>query len=276
MIASVRQQRLRARGMTIMEMMIVMIIIGLVMTGVALGLGSLTRQKLKSSAVRVAAAVRMAYSRSATTGNTVRIVFDIDGRALWGEEAEGGRVLLSRDDDENLDGEDEDEDGSSNASSATTQADSLAGLLGSDPSQLLSAARGAAEADMGSDTNFDMIEQLGALGSKSMADMETPRYRVPSFSALPNRLGKRTILEDDVMFVSVLTSHREHPAEEGKAALYFFPGGITELAVIQLRDSAGYVNSVEVHPLTGRCTIHDVPYEPPTDLDDLHEAREAW
>ena len=77
-------------------------------------------------------------------------------------------------------------------------------------------------------------------------------------------------------FVSIQTSHREYPVEEGRAALYFFPGGLTELAVIQIRDEDDYVHSVEVHPLTGRCTIHDVPYEAPTDPDDQNEAREAW
>lgn len=263
--------------MTLIEMMVVVLIMAGVMTGMALGLNSLTRQRLKSSAVNISAAVRMAYSRAATTGHTVRIIFDIENRVYYGEEAEAGRVLLSRDDEENLDGEDEGEGTVTNATSATVQADALAGLLGSDPTQLMSAARGAAESDMGSDMDFELLGQLGQMGQAAAAKMgETPRYRVPRFAALPGRLGKQQPLPEGVYFESVYTWHRESPALEGKAALYFFSGGRTELAVIQLRDEDGFVNSVEVHPLTARCRIHDVPYEPPTDEEDLNEAREAF
>jgi prepilin-type N-terminal cleavage/methylation domain-containing protein len=272
--------------MTMIEMMIVMVIIAVVMTGAALGMGSLTRQHLKSSSMRVAGAVRTAYSRAATTGKTVRIVFDIDNRAFWGEEAEGGRVLLSRDDDEAGYGRDdeaaeaEEEGGAPAAGDApagSNPADVLSGMLGLDPSQLMSVARGAAEADLEGSADLDMLQQLSAAGEKVASQMgKTPRYHAPRFSPLEGRLGKRTTLEDGVGFASIVTEHREEPALEGTAALYFFPGGLTELAVIQVRDDDGFVNSVEVRPLTGRCIIHDVPFELPYGEDErVNEAREA-
>lgn len=270
-----------APGMTIIEMMIVMVVIAVVMTGAALGMGSLTRQHLKSSSMRVVGAVRTAYSRAATTGKTVRIVFDIDGRAFWAEEAEGGRVLLSRDDDDIGYGrDDEGEEGAAAAGDALggpAPADVLSGMLGLDPSQLMSAARGAAEADLGGSADFDMLQQLSAAGEKAASQLgATPRYRVPRFTPVAGRLGKRTTLEDGVGFASIVTEHREAPALEGSAALYFFPGGLTELAVIQLRDDGGFVNSVEVRPLTGRCIIHDVPFELPfSEEERANEAREA-
>jgi prepilin-type N-terminal cleavage/methylation domain-containing protein len=265
--------------MTMIEMMIVMVIIGVVMTGAALGVGSMTRQRLKSSSMRVAAAVRTAYSHAATTGKTVRIVFDIDSRTFWAEEAESGRVLLSRSDDEAAIGQEEasEEEGGGAAPAASAPADVLSGMLGIDPSQLLSVARGAAEADLDGQTDLDMLQQLGAAGSKISDQMgETPRYRVPRFTPLTGRLGRHTKLESGVAIESVLTEHRELPATEGSAALYFFTGGMTELAVIQLRDDDGFVNSIEVRPLTGRCIIHDVPWELPMRDEDRNEAREAF
>ena len=267
-------------GMTIMEMIVVTAVVALVMTGVALGIGSLTRQKLGSSSVRVAALVRTAYSRAATTGKTVRIVFDIDSDLMWVEEADGGRVLLSRDGEEE-EGEEEGEEGEELAAGpsdigAKAMADNLATALGDDPDQLLGAARASAETDLGGNLDFGMMGALGSSGPDLTKAMPTPRYKAPRFTAPEGRLGKRIRLESGVTLSRVETAHREGPAEEGRAYLYFFPGGVTELAVIQLQDTGGYVNSVEVHPLTGRCNIHDVPYELPTREEDLNEAREGF
>ena len=268
-----------------MEIMVVVFIMALIMTGMALGIGTLTHQRLKSSGMRVAAGVRTAYSRAATTGHTVRIVFDIDSSAFWIEEAEAGRVLLDREDEEREEENDdeEEEEGSGGPGSGVgplppggslAQADSLSGALGSDPDQLLDAARGAARADMSKTLDFDLMGQLGNAGMAASADIETPRYTRPRFGPVPGKRGAVAKLHKGVSIVSVYTSHREHPAEEGKAYLYFFPGGFTELAVIQLQEPSGHINSVEVHPLTGRCYIHNVPYEPPTRVEDRNEAAE--
>jgi general secretion pathway protein H len=272
-----------AAGMTLIEMMVVTLIMALVMTGLSLGLGSLTRQRLRSSALSVAAAVRTAYGRAAATGHTVRLVIDLDSHSFWAEEAEGGRVLLSADDNDEPEDEDEAEGeetsgGFSNASSAGVQADLMSQVLGADPSQLLSMAQGAAEGELGAGTDTDFMAKLTAAGSDAAKQLEgqTPRYRVPRFEPLKGRLGRKNGLEKGVVFASVMSEHRDHPAEEGRAALYFFPRGTTELAVVQLRDVNGFVNSVEVHPLTGRCRIHNVPYEAPTNEEDLNEAEEAF
>ena len=50
--------------------------------------------------------------------------------------------------------------------------------------------------------------------------------------------------------------------ERGKGYIYFWPGGQSEHAVVQLVDNADHVYSVEVHPLTGRARIYPYAYEP--------------
>ncbi len=282
----------RHQGITLIEMMVVTAIIALVMTGMALGLGAITNQRLKSSAVSVASAIRMAYSRSATTGKTVRLVFDFQSRTFWAEEAEGGRVLLDREGEEEredeeaaelAEGQEEQEEPfdatglpgvTPGGIGAGSQADALSGLVGGDPQQMLEAARGAAEGDMPEGLDFDLMGQLGTMGTQIASELETPRYQRPRFSSVPGRLGQPNELERGVTFDLIYTAHRERPADEGRAYLYFFTSGLTELSVIQLRDANGYVNSVEVHPLTGRCTIHNVPYEPPYREEDRNEAAE--
>jgi general secretion pathway protein H len=267
--------------MTLMEMMIVTMIAALVMTGLALGMGAITRQRLKSSALKVASAVRMAYSRAATSGKTVRIVFDLDSQVFYAEEAEAGRVLLDRDDDGSSEEEAEGEEGEDSSTAnrpgilgGAPGGDPLASLMGVDREQFLGAAKGVADSNMGSGLDIELASKVGSAGSLAAGDIDTPRYRRPRFGAVSGRLGQRNKLEQGVVFSSIYTSHRDHPAQEGRAYLYFFSGGMTELSVIQLLDTGGYVNSVEVHPLTGRCTIHNAPFEPPYREEELNEAAE--
>jgi len=256
--------------MTLVEIMVVVAIVALVMTGLAMGIGAVTRQKLKSSSMSVAAAVRTAYSNAATNGMSVRLVFDFESSTYWMEEAEGGRVLLGGEDAEE---DDEDEEGEGDLGGAAAQANALSGILGQDPQGLLSMAQGAAESDMGGRFDMDMVQNLGNLQTP---ELTTPRYRAPRFEASEGRLGRPVRLESGVSFQSIHTEHLEEPIEEERAYVYFFPGGIGELAVIQLIDSGEYVNSVVIHPLTGRSTIHDVPYELPTSEEDQNEAEEAF
>ncbi len=72
----------------------------------------------------------------------------------------------------------------------------------------------------------------------------------------------------------VYTPHAPHPIEEGRAYIYFFPGGVTEHSIIQLSDGDERIYSVEIHPISGRAIIHNEAVEPEEELDDLQEADE--
>lgn len=69
-------------------------------------------------------------------------------------------------------------------------------------------------------------------------------------------------LPSGIQFWLLDTTHQEQPIREGHAYLYFFPGGQTEAAVVQLRisnaddgEKYGFM-SVHVSPLTGKTKIH--------------------
>jgi general secretion pathway protein H len=69
--------------------------------------------------------------------------------------------------------------------------------------------------------------------------------------------GKGRSLGKGIRFRQVQTEHDEEPRTEGQAYLYFWPGGLTERAVIQLYrgdDDEGL--TIEVSPLTGRAKVH--------------------
>jgi general secretion pathway protein H len=79
-------------------------------------------------------------------------------------------------------------------------------------------------------------------------------------------------LERGIRFRSVQTAHDAEPRKEGRAYLYFWPGGQTESAAIQLKIGTGEDESdtvtLLVAPLTGKVTIKDGAAELKLPQDD--------
>jgi general secretion pathway protein H len=99
-------------------------------------------------------------------------------------------------------------------------------------------------------------ERKAAEASKRI--LEGPREAAPLFvaSGAFNK-GSGRSLEPEIAFKSVHTEHDEEPRTEGRAYLYFWPGGGTEKAVIILtRPGMPDGTSIVVSSLTGRAAIH--------------------
>lgn len=83
--------------------------------------------------------------------------------------------------------------------------------------------------------------------------------------------GKKPLARD-IKFRQVQTAHDDEPRTEGRAYLYFWPGGQTERAAIQLTVGEGHDEkrtlTLLVAPLTGKVTIKDGPVELPEPRDD--------
>jgi general secretion pathway protein H len=79
-------------------------------------------------------------------------------------------------------------------------------------------------------------------------------------------------LEGGIKFREVQSQHDAEPRTKGRAYLYFWPGGQTERASIQLKigDSDAEANALTllVSPLTGKVTIKDGAVAIPNPLDD--------
>ncbi len=79
-------------------------------------------------------------------------------------------------------------------------------------------------------------------------------------------------LPSTIQFWQVQAAHQPEPIREGNAYLYFFPGGQTQHAAIQLRmsnasedDTHGFM-TVLISPLTGKATIKRGRLDPPNPL----------
>ena len=217
-------------GFTLIEVILVVAIIAVVVTGATFGLGAVTRTRLRSSAFKVTSAAQFAYSRSLTQGTTTRLRFDFGKHTMAVEETHTP-VTLATD------------------------------------AQLESDAGGAVDP-------WD-------LARSRLEEPLSPVKPVSPFKPITNQRGK--ILErytakpvgDGISILALITPHETDKRTDGEGSLYFFPGGVTEHAVIQLTDSSETVYSVEIHPLTGNARIHNFAYEPLDDLDAEGEVEDS-
>src|SRR5580693_3252950 len=89
--------RRRARGVTLLEVLVVMILLSLVMGGIVLGGGQVASVRLKHTATMIAGAVRVGFLRATATSKSQRLVFDMDERKVWLEESALPMLVQSKD-----------------------------------------------------------------------------------------------------------------------------------------------------------------------------------
>jgi general secretion pathway protein H len=262
-------------GFTLIEMMVVVIIVALAMTGVGLSIGATDRAKLRSSCFKLVSAVRYAYSNAVTQGVTTRLVLDFDERTFYLEET-AGRVVLDKEDEtgEGFRQEEEELEEKLDQRLLDEQMDTVGSGLG---------AMGLDGAGDGlSDGMSDITDSLtgGRLTDPFLAAMQRGTisgpigYKRPKFEKIKGKRGEVRELEGNTTFVVAYTPHEPLPREEGKAYIYFFPNGVTEHSIVQLSDGDDRIYSLEVHPLSGRAFIHNEPIEPEEELDELQEAEQ--
>lgn len=216
-------------GFTLIETLLVIAIIAMVVSGATLGLGAITRSRIKGASMKVASAATFAYNRSLTHGTTTRLLFNFEKNTMSVEETEiqvtlGTESLFEEESGEAV-----------------------------DPWDI---ARQRLEKPL---EPIEPISPFGPITNDSGTVLK--RYQ-------PRPIG------DGVAIHQLITPHEVEPRTNGSGSVYFFPGGHTEHAVVQLSDRNDTVYSVELHPLTGRSRVHPFAYEPVTLLDSESEVRD--
>lgn len=79
-----------------------------------------------------------------------------------------------------------------------------------------------------------------------------------TFGQVDSHLLHPTKLPDSVFFKDIYVEHRPLPIEGGKEAIFFFPNGYVERAIINLRDEDDETNySLKTNPVSGRVNIEN-------------------
>jgi type II secretory pathway pseudopilin PulG len=223
------QQRRALRGVTLLEVGIALVLLGLMLGVAAPALTALAGARLKENTGVIAGAIRDTFARTALLGRSTRLVLDFEQQAWWVEETQGVARLK-----------------------AVKQSVDKDGKVALNP---LDRRAEGIEAD-----TRDVKEQ-------AKLELLSP----PEFVPVPGEFGQPVRLPSDVRFKRVWVEHLEDFVAAGQVALYFFPGGFTEEAIITLTDDdAGERTlSIVVQPLTGEVFIErDEPRIPRLEDDE--------
>jgi general secretion pathway protein H len=181
---------------------------------------------LRGAAATIVAFSRVAVTRTNATGRPVRMVFDLEKGRVWLEEATSSRALR-----------------------ANPTVKDGAGASEADDFEGPDAERARAAKLAGDAQAEQFLEGKG----KQRASFQP----VSGLDIAGESVGQEHDLGHSIEYRQVQTEHDTDPRTDGRAYLYFWPGGETEWASIQLRRSgekaAGL--TVLISPLTGRARI---------------------
>jgi general secretion pathway protein H len=206
--------RYRARGFSLVEVLLVVALMAIMSGIVVSGSGMLSGTRMRSAGALIMSSIRMAITRANSIGRPVRIVFDLDAGRMMMEETRGRMLRVASE-----------KEGAKAGAEAATEAEQEAAEY----------ARGIVQGPKAPQAAFTPVAAFAADGEDA---------------ALGRELGT------GIRFVQVQTEHDGEPRVEGRAYLYFWPGGGTERAAIQI-SRAGDVRglTVLVNALTGRARL---------------------
>jgi prepilin-type N-terminal cleavage/methylation domain-containing protein len=218
----------RERGLTLMEVMIALAIIGLMMMVGYMGLRDVRQSDLREDTMKVMAALRLAQTTATQTGRHHRVVFDLDEQTLHIERCEGQVRLERFEPGEQPTREDLEE--------------RLAERIprGSDTPELLEAT-----------SPEEMMEVAAALAGVRVG---SARCMPIGDEAAIGTGGYAIRTERGLEIRNVYAQHLRGPAREGRASVNFFPLGTAEKAIIEVAaERRSY--SLLVHRLSGRVEL---------------------
>ncbi len=229
-------------GFTLIEVMIVMGLVALMVTASVVGVRSLAKSDLRSTASRMSGAIRYLFDRASTTGKVHRLVLDFDTGKYWAESSDDAFVFGS--------GKETDE-------SRRRLADKIA---------------------KEDEVKRKIAEQEAFFGSSLIPSKYMPKPFVPTrakFNTFRETVVKPVAIKSGVQLAGIYTPRLMQPLDYGRGYLYFFPLGMTEAAYIHLSDKKGQsFYTLIVHPLTGRVTVKNTRIDP-TFMDQVDDEGKA-
>ena len=211
------------RAFTLIEVMIAMALVAMMFVGTIMGVRSLAKSDLRSSATRMAGAIRYLFDRASTTGKVHRLVLDFDTGKYWAESSNDPFIFAA--------GKETDE-------IRKKEADKLA---------------------KEEEVKREAAEKEAFFGSAQIPTRYMPKPFLPTrakFESFGETVIKPVTLKSSVALADIYSPRLLAPLDSGRGYLYFFPLGMTEAAVIHLTDKKREsFYTLVVHPLTGRVVV---------------------
>ena len=229
--------RRQQRGFTLVEATITIAIIALAAAVVVPALGNITHAKLRATSSKLAGFVRATYDNASLNGQTYRIAFDFESKAVTVGATDQAMAL---------------EPGSNvlAAAAETTNTLDRPGAL----EQAIMDAASELEADSPTDDSGKAQIDPSALSAIFQVNNLAASADTTADAAFSDT-GDKLDLDDDVHLLDVWIDGMDEAESEGKSFLYFFPNGYTQDAIIHLEDTDNNVFSVRIQALTGRTSI---------------------
>jgi len=246
--------RARQRGMTLIEVLIVIGVLALMVGMLVIGFSSGRNAETTRKVNQVANLVRYGYDKARVTGHHFRLLIDFEKKTAMLQEGDSRMYLPATDRDGNLveydEGKAEDQAARDERAEQSFNQSVQAEAVGAAPvGDTDGAAQGA--------TYDDVLDPYKPHPRK------VPRRKPPLFNrfdddgALPDLAGK-VKFDEDFKVVYVRTAADLKPITEGQASIYFFPGGRTQQTHIHIEDrEGGNKFTIKIAPLTGRVTIEE-------------------
>lgn len=221
--------------MTLLEMMVVIAIIGLSMLLIAGGFRTMTGAEMIDNATELTAIMRRASQLAIEHGDIHRVLLDLDKQTYVVEVCQGATAIQRN---ELITASDEEEKKKA-VEHAKAKLDQL-------PTDALAA--GDPE---------EAAHRAASLAGHHMAD----RTCIPATDSVTgDSQGKgwqrQLGVDRNIKFRNVYVAHRDDPVKSGQVAIYFFPVGSAEKALVELTDG-DRVFTVSVAGLTGRIELLD-------------------
>jgi general secretion pathway protein H len=218
------------RGLTLIEILVVLSIIALVMGVAVAGSMQLPSARLRKAATMIVSAIKVGYTRSTATSRDLRLVMDFDQAKIWLEETDVPMLVQSK------------ATSSNGGAEAVTDAERAA----------LREGEKIVNGPPIAKPSFHAIDTFG------FGDSEEGKQGKP--------------LPSGIRFRQVQAAHDDAARTSGRAYLYFWPGGLTERASIQIRigDSEEDFRTLTllVSPLTGKVAVKGGPVDLTLPTDD--------
>jgi general secretion pathway protein H len=284
------RSRATQRGLTLIEILIVLAVMGLMVAMVVVGFGTGRAAEISRATTQVANTVRYGFDKARVNGGYYRLLLNLDNAEFSLQAAEDAMYLPATDRDgeiKEIDQRDleEQQQRDERAEQSFNRSVQSAAYRGG-------GTGGAAGDDGGGDTD-------GGFDAYKPAPRKVPRARPPLFASFETENELSTIqpkdgatgtglaselskfskpfkLPEGVKIVYVRTADDLEPITKGEASIYFFPRGRTQKAHIQIASEDGqHEYTIKIEPLTGRVTVVDgleplvLPDDPNDEEDDL-------